>query len=86
MGRAKGLMENCLSLFATVRDCSPGLALFELFASVLSLSNEQSNNSPLRIPLENTQARRARLSSYSNRPILAQLQEAFRDLEDAVER
>jgi hypothetical protein len=49
-------MKNCLQLFVIVRDCSPVFGLFALFATVLSLYNEQYeqlNSSPLTIPLSN---------------------------------
>jgi hypothetical protein len=85
MGFAKGLMENCSSLFATVRDCSPALALFGLFATVLSLYNEQSNNSPLRIPLNNSKAWSKRLFSHLNHTSLGSIAGAYRDCEAPVE-
>jgi hypothetical protein len=53
MGSAKRLMNYCPPLFASVRDCSQVFALFGLFATVLSIYNEQSDSSPLRIPLGN---------------------------------
>jgi hypothetical protein len=53
MGSDKGLMNYCLQLFAIVRECSPVFGLFALFATVLSLYNEQYeqlNSSPLKNP------------------------------------
>jgi hypothetical protein len=44
MGPAKGLMENCSPLFASVRSCSAVFVMFELFAIVLSLYNEHLNS------------------------------------------
>jgi hypothetical protein len=58
-------MKKCSSLFASVRDCSQVFGLFALFATVLYLYNEQSNSSPLRIPLEDPTPRERGLGSLN---------------------
>ena len=57
MGCNETLMLNCSLPFVGVHDCSSVfglLATVQVFATVLSIYNEQLNSSPLRIPLQSS--------------------------------